>query len=94
MTLPLGAILCGFGKGRFREVGKTEFDENKELMFQPSPETWATLDSTTDTVGDLLDITRKNKGLDGCKVCYHKVMQGPDGGWQLEKARNISMNTG
>ncbi|CAE7279784.1 unnamed protein product, partial [Symbiodinium sp. CCMP2592] len=90
-TLASGAILCGWGKGKFREGGKDKaaFNEDKDILFAPSAATIGVVDNVAKTFEEILDNARMTKGLDQCKVCYHKATVNPEGKWELEKVNDV-----
>ena len=61
-------------------------NEDKDILFAPSAAMIGVVDNVAKTVEDMLDDARKTKGLDQCKVCYHRVTLNPEGKWELEKA--------
>ena len=83
VTLAAGMILCGWGRGRFRELSTSPFDADKELDFTATPDGLAILDNLA-TFSELLDAAKKNKP-DNCKICYHKSSQDPEGSWAMQQ---------
>ena len=71
--------------------GEIALDEDQELLFQVTGDTMATLDNSCASLAELLNTAKKNKGLDQCKVCYHKLTQNPDQSWTLLKVLRLRM---
>ena len=74
-------ILCGWGRGRFREGSTSAFNEEKELKFLATPDGLAILDNFG-SFAEQLDYAKQKKP-ENAKICYHKTTQDPSGNWVL-----------
>ncbi|CAJ1415144.1 unnamed protein product, partial [Effrenium voratum] len=85
VTVAAGAVLSGFGKGKFRHVlPDAPLNEDKEVVFDCAPENYCMVDGKLHTFAEMLhDLKKKQPG--NVKVCYHKVTQDPSGAWKIEK---------
>ncbi|CAK8990693.1 Uncharacterized protein SCF082_LOCUS2343 [Durusdinium trenchii] len=90
VTLHRSAVLCGFGKTKFREAPQDEsqIDNDKEIMFEVTPQTYAILDGKFATIGEHL-VALDGSKPNAAKISYHKTSKNPDGAFELEKEHSV-----
>ena len=82
MTLGQGAVLCGFGKAKFREHDdKKGLNLDTEISFEVSSDTLGILDGATTTMEEIL----RKGDKPNLKICYHKSEIQPDGSYKIDK---------
>lgn len=86
MTLPFGLVVCGFGKGKFKEISPDKPLEDSECGFDPAPEMLAMLDNKVASFSEHLNHAKMNKP-ECVKLCYHTVKQEPNQNWSFTKDR-------
>lgn len=83
MTLQFGSVLCGWGKGKFREKGQKPCDEN-EIEFVATADMVVLFDNKCCNLSEILD-SDKSSQTEGARVAYHKVSQDPSGTWTFNQ---------
>ncbi|CAJ1358140.1 unnamed protein product [Effrenium voratum] len=86
VTLPFGLVVCGFGKGKFKEISPDKPLEDSECGFDPVPEMLAMLDNKVASFSEHLNHAKMNKP-ECVKLCYHTVKQEPNQNWSFTKDR-------
>ena len=87
VTIPAGLVLCGWGKGKFRESSRDKpLQPEREVTFDAKPDTLGVLDGKFGTFADFLNQAKEVKP-DNVRFCYHTSTQEPDGEWKITQER-------
>ena len=87
VTIPAGLVLCGWGKGKFREASRDKpLRPECEVTFDAKPDTLGVLDGKFGTFADFLNQAKEAKP-DNVRFCYHTSAQEPDGEWKITQER-------
>ena len=86
VTLQRSAVLCGFGKAKFKEGAKdpNQLDLDLDIPFDVTPGSYVILDNQFGLLEEHLTRASQTKP-NNCKVCYYTESKNPDGEWVLTK---------
>ena len=77
-------VLCGWGKGKFRQGNPQSELEPTEIRFDAEPDGLVMVDSQPcETLSEVLQKMKATKP--DAKVCYHNAEQEPDGSWKFSQ---------
>ena len=83
MTFAYGAVLCGWGRGKFRDGAEKKCGD-EELEFLCDSNALVLLDNKMWLLSDLLNSEKQAKPT-GAKLCYYTVSQEPNGDWTMKQ---------
>ena len=88
VTISSGTVICGFGKGRFRQSkdGVPLADNEVELLIDKPDQQLAIMDGSAKSIGEFMELVRA-KTPDKPVLCYHEsTLDLVERTWQVKQA--------